>query len=252
MTLLNSEDAAGFARLAQELAREPDTAQTVRRVIELAQQSICGCDFAGFTLTHPDRLETVAALRSRDRRTRPSPTRPGEGPCLQAARTEETYLIRDTRVEPRWPAWAGRAATTGIRSVLSVQLAGPSHLHAAMNLYSKIVDAFDQDAVATARIYATHAGNAIAATNEIDQLRAALQSRHTIGVAQGVLMNRYGITEDKSFRFLSRLSQDSNIKLRDIATKVITEAQNTQSDTPGPLSTARDPGAHGDSDPRTQ
>ena len=252
MTLLNSEDAAGFARLAQELAREPDTAQTVRRVIELAQQSICGCDFAGFTLTHPDRLETVAASDPVIAELDQAQHDLGEGPCLQAARTEETYRIRDTRDEQRWTAWAGRAATTGIRSVLSVQLAGPSHLHAAMNLYSKIVDAFDQDAVTTARIYATHAGNAIAATNEIDQLRAALQSRHTIGVAQGVLMNRYGITEDKSFRFLSRLSQDSNIKLRDIATKVITEAQNTQSDTPGPLSTARDPGAHGDSDPRTQ
>ena len=113
------------------------------------------------------------------------------------------------------------------------QLTVPSHLQAAMNLYSKTVDAFDADAVATARIYGTHAGNAIAATNEIDQLRTALQSRHTIGIAQGVLMNRYGLTEDKSFRFLSRLSQDSNIKLRDIAAKVITETQNTHTETPG-------------------
>jgi GAF domain-containing protein len=233
MTLLNSEDAAGFARLAQELASEPDTAQTVHRVIELAQRSIDGCDFAGFTLTHPDRLETVAATDPIIAELDQAQHDLEQGPCLQAARTEETYLIRDTRGEQRWTAWATRAAGAGIRSVLSVQLTGPSHLHASMNLYSNTADAFDQDAVATARIYATHAGNAIAATKEIDQLRTALQSRHTIGVAQGVLMNRYGITEDKSFRFLSRLSQDSNIKLRDIAAKVITEAQNTEPEAPG-------------------
>ena len=36
-------------------------------------------------------------------------------------------------------------------------------------------------------------------------------------------MLRYGLTEEQSFRFLSRNSQDANIKLREIAARVIDE-----------------------------
>jgi hypothetical protein len=228
MSLLSSDDAAGFARLSGEVASEPDVAQTVQRIIEIARGSIAGCHFAGFTLTHPDRLETAAAtddvVADLDRAQHDL----GEGPCLEGARTEATHLIRDTGDERRWPRWAALAANEGIRSVLSVQLTGANHLRAAMNLYSRTVDAFDHDAVTTAQIYATHAGNAIAATNEIEQLRSALQSRHTIGVAQGMLMYRYGLSQEHSFRFLSRLSQESNTKLRDIAAKVVTEHQTAE------------------------
>jgi GAF domain-containing protein len=220
---LNPDDAAAFARLSQELAGEPDTEQTVQRVVELAQQSIPGCDFAGFTLTHKDHLETAAATGPVIARLDQAQHDLGEGPCLAAARNEETYLIRDTLDEPRWPRWAAAAAEVGVRSVLSVQLTGPEHLHAAMNLYSTTVDAYDEDAIVTAQIYATHAGNAIAATNQSDQLQTALRTRHLIGLAQGMLMMRYSLTEEQAFRFLARNSQDTNTKLRDVATKLIAE-----------------------------
>jgi GAF domain-containing protein len=220
---LNPDDAAAFARLSQELAGEPDTEQTVQRVVELAQKSIPGCDYAGFTLTHKDHLETAAATGPVIARLDQAQHDLGEGPCLAAARNEETYLIRDTLDEPRWPRWGAAAAEVGIRSVLSVQLTGPEHLHAAMNLYSTTVDAYDEDAIITAQIYATHAGNAIAATNQADQLQTALRTRHVIGLAQGMLMMRYSLTEEQAFRFLARNSQDSNTKLRDVATKLIAE-----------------------------
>jgi GAF domain-containing protein len=152
----------------------------------------------------------------------------GEGPCLEAARTEETYLIRDTSQDTRWPKWAAKAAEMGIRSVLSVQLTGPEHLHAAMNLYSTRLDAYDEDAIITAQIYATHAGNAIAATNEAEQLQTALRTRHLIGVAQGMLMMRYGLTEEQSFRFLARNSQDTNTKLKDVAARLVVELRKQQ------------------------
>jgi AmiR/NasT family two-component response regulator len=220
---LNPDDAAAFARLSQELAGEPDTEQTVQRVVETAQMAIPGCDYAGFTLTHRDRLETAAATDPVITQLDQAQHDLGEGPCLEAARTEETYLIRDTADEPRWPRWSARAAEAGVRSVLSVQLTGPEHLHAAMNLYSTKVDAYDEDAILTAQIYATHAGNAIAATNQTDQLQTALRTRHLIGLAQGMLMMRYSLTEEQAFRFLARNSQDTNTKLRDVAAKLIAE-----------------------------
>ena len=61
------------------------------------------------------------------------------------------------------------------------------------------------------------------ALEEIEQLNSALESRHDIGVAQGMLMLRYGISVDAAFDFLVRRSQDSNTKLRDIAGGIVKE-----------------------------
>ena len=61
------------------------------------------------------------------------------------------------------------------------------------------------------------------AREEIEQLKAGLISRQMIGVAQGMLMLRYSLTLDRSFEYLSRRSQDENIKLRLVAERVIAE-----------------------------
>src|SRR5437763_15430625 len=100
---LTSDDAVAFAKLSQELAAEPDTEQTVQRVVEVAQQAIPGCDYAGFTLIRRDALETAALTDPVIRELDQAQHDLGEGPCLAAAETEETYLIRDTSTDPRWP-----------------------------------------------------------------------------------------------------------------------------------------------------
>jgi AmiR/NasT family two-component response regulator len=61
------------------------------------------------------------------------------------------------------------------------------------------------------------------ARDEVEQLKAALVSRQMIGVAQGMLMLRYGLSLDRTFEYLSRRSQDENIKLRVVAETVIDE-----------------------------
>ena len=222
---LTPDDAATFARISLELAREPDMVQTVQRVVELAQQHIPGCDYAGFTLTRRDSLETAAATDPVIAELDQAQHDLNEGPCLSAALTDQTYLIRDTTRDQRWPRWSAKAAETGILTVLSVRLVGPAPLHAAMNLYSKTVDAYDDDAIITAEIYAAHAGTAISAARKQDHLETAMQSRHLIGVAQGLLMQRYGISEQAAFQVLSRQSQEGNIKLRDVARRVVELAQ---------------------------
>ena len=72
-----------------------------------------------------------------------------------------------------------------------------------------------------ALLFARHAGAALGAAREISGLETALQSRHTIGVAQGVLMERYGLTVDAAFDVLLRSSSTTNVKLRDVAAEVV-------------------------------
>jgi hypothetical protein len=44
---------------------------------------------------------------------------------------------------------------------------------------------------------------------------------HLIGQAQGILMERFGLSADQSFAVLRRYSQDNNVKLRNVAERII-------------------------------
>lgn len=50
-----------------------------------------------------------------------------------------------------------------------------------------------------------------------------MRSRHVIGIAQGILMQRYGMGEGTAFEVLRRYSNQDNVKLRDLAQRVIAE-----------------------------
>ena len=64
--------------------------------------------------------------------------------------------------------------------------------------------------------FAAHAANALGAARLVTGLQNAVHSRHLIGVAQGILMNRYELTLEQSFDVLRRFSSQANIKLRDL------------------------------------
>ena len=49
----------------------------------------------------------------------------------------------------------------------------------------------------------------------------AVDGRTVIGQAQGILMERYGITADQAFTVLKRLSQDRNVKLNQLASEFV-------------------------------
>jgi hypothetical protein len=58
------------------------------------------------------------------------------------------------------------------------------------------------------------------AEDRADNLHQALESNRKIGVAMGVLMARFGVTEEASFDLLREASQRRNRKLRDLAEEV--------------------------------
>ena len=76
-------------------------------------------------------------------------------------------------------------------------------------------------------IFATHAGIALAAAearteaHRVEHLEQALSSRELIGQAQGILMERERITANQAFDVLRRGSQHLNVKLREVAQRVV-------------------------------
>ena len=146
-----------------------------------------------------------------------------EGPCLDATFESENFVVDDLRTETRWPEWAARVADLGLRSSMSVRLTSNNESIGALNLYGDQPGAFAGD-LDIAMIYATYAAEAMSRARLVSGLRNAMGSRHTIGMAQGVLAVRYDISYERAFQVLHRYSNDHNIKLRTLAEQVMEAA----------------------------
>ena len=58
-----------------------------------------------------------------------------------------------------------------------------------------------------------------------EDLKTILARRAVIDQAKGILMERYGIDGDAAFAVLTRISQHTNRKLRDIAGELVATGQ---------------------------
>lgn len=131
--------------------------------------------------------------------------------------------VRDTAGEPRWPDWGREVATLGHRSVVVVPLSSRSGEPGRLDLYAEDPDAFDDEACLRATELGGLASVAIGVAHDRDGLRRALDARGDIGIAVGVLVERYGLTVDAAFQVLVRHSQHHNVKLRDVARRLVEE-----------------------------
>jgi hypothetical protein len=105
--------------------------------------------------------------------------------------------------------------------MLSVRLLARDSAIGALTMYSAESGRFDRDEVELALLYAVHVTSALVSVRTITNLETALSSRFQIGVAHGILMTRYGLTQEQAFRAMVRLSQDCNVKLHDVADEIV-------------------------------
>jgi AmiR/NasT family two-component response regulator len=93
-----------------------------------------------------------------------------------------------------------------------------------LNIYSTTTEEIDDGAVSMATLFAAHAATAMGNASEVEHLHEALSTRTVIGVAVGMLMEQYTLSQDAAFGLMVRSSSYSNIKLRDIARRMVDEA----------------------------
>lgn len=209
-----------LAEMALDMTERPDLQHTLERIMSNARTSI-SCDAAGILLLSDGRIETAASTDSRVAQSDDLQTECGEGPCLQASARNDVLVIDDTARVDRWPCWGRRVSELGWRSMLSIPMATPVRALGTLNLYSRTPGAFGADQVELGRIFGRHALVALRTAQYSDSIRAAVTSRHVIGQAQGILMERYQVDADRAFTVLRRYSQERNTKLRAIAEQVI-------------------------------
>lgn len=214
--------AAEFARLAVELHEQSGVPETVDVVLDYALRSV-GADSGSVMLLHNRKTIEVAGVTddtaiAADRLQLEC----AEGPCLDAAVEVDNFLIADTFHEQRWPTWCKRVADElDIRSVLSIRLSTPSTRIGALNLYGFAPNRFTRADGEVAHLLAGHASVALATTRTESNLWQAIDARKLVGQAQGILMERFGLDEERAFAVLRRYSQDHNVKLREVADRLI-------------------------------
>jgi len=217
------QGAEAFADLARTLLAEHDVQHTLQKVVDLAVETIRGCDHAGISLLKSGTVSTPAANDSVPEVVDAIQYETGEGPCLSAIRDHEVFETGDLQREARWPKFSARAyRETGITSMLCFRLFVAGDTLGALNLYSKAVDAFDERSRTFGLVFAAHAAMALSTAVHAEQMDEALESRDVIGQAKGILMAREGVNADEAFDMLRRASQRLNRKLRDVAGDVAT------------------------------
>jgi GAF domain-containing protein len=215
-------DARAFAELARELAAQPDEVVTFEQVVKRALEVVPGCTRAGVTLrTRRGRLESAATSDDLVATCDELQYELGEGPCLEAVTDDFSYVSNDLATDDRWPRWGPRAAQLGVGSVIAVQLTDTTNVLGALNMYGDGPRAFSTNDVDLAITYGIHATTAMRTARLVTGLESALRSRHEIGLAQGILMQKFRLTPDRSFEALRRVSNDRNVPLRDLARQVV-------------------------------
>jgi len=146
----------------------------------------------------------------------------GYGPALAATFEQQTVIVRDVRSAPdQLPGYNEIAVEEGVLSLMSVPLSHGNQPLGAISMYYGLPQEFPADLVERAEAFATHVSVVLGSMREEAQLRVAVLSKHLIGQAQGILMERYDLSSGQAFGVLRRYSQTSNRKLREVADEVV-------------------------------
>ncbi len=212
-----------FAALAAELQHEPDEGAIGQVIVARMRELMPEADHVSLTARGPRHAPTtVASSDLVAERTDALQHVLGEGPCHLVVGAGGWVRSGDVDTDARWPLWGPQAADLGVRSLLSVALTDRADPVGVLHLYSSRRGAFaDRDGVDLALAYAVLAATALSFTRRVTTMEAAVSSRHVIGMAQGIAMERYDLDQHHSFDLLRRLSSTSNVKLRDVANRIV-------------------------------
>jgi len=127
--------------------------------------------------------------------------------------------------ETRWPQFTAAALEAGAAGMMCFQLYVEQNNLGALNLFSRTAHAFDDEAEHVGLMFASHAAVAYASSRTTARMDRKIATGQLVGQAQGILMERHKLTTDQAFALLVRVSQHQNVKLRDVADKLVHSGQ---------------------------
>ena len=215
-----------IARISRAINAPNDLQTQLDVIVQVARNSMPEIDHAGVSVAHRDgTVETKAATSELVQELDQLQYSLGEGPCLHAIESDPVVVVQDARSDSRWPRFMNAAVERGLRSQLGLRLYLDEHSRGGLNLYSTSSDIIDPETESLAELFASHAALAMGRVRTGENLGAALASRTTIGMALGMVMERYGMDRDRAFAYLTRIASSSETKLREVAEHLVADAE---------------------------
>jgi GAF domain-containing protein len=216
------------SEVARLLETDDDQDAVLGRLTSLGVDLVPGATAAAVTVTAGDQAHTFASSDARVDELHRLQFASEAGPVVETLRYNETRHVRDVAADPRWPAFCQAASDAGFGSCITVPLHTRQEPAGAVALYAERPDAFSGAAHDLALLFAAQGGTAAhnadlygASSQVVRNLQVALESRAVIEQAKGVVHAELGVSTDEAFRLLSRASQNTNQKVRDIAAKLV-------------------------------
>lgn len=195
-----SELTAAFARIQGMLWSRQNATTAVDQLAQVARAVIGPAVGAGASLLDDTgRARSTGATDALTAAADALQHELDEGPCLGAWATSAVVRIDDTAQERRWPDWCAAAHAQGIRPVLSTPLVNGDRRVGAMKVYAGDPGAFTVEDEGALELLAGAVAVLLGSARPADaphRLSASSQGasadRQDVGVAVGVLMERYG------------------------------------------------------------
>jgi ANTAR domain len=220
-----------FTALTRELFVSSDLFAVAERVAGLSLECIPGVVASGVTFFAGVRPMAQIATDDIAQQLDAYQIAGESGPIATSLETGEPVTVGDLPADTRWPSLGAMAAELGVAGVAACGLTvrrGAEWQHlGAFTVYAESPGAFDGDVGDAVSLFAAHL-TVIAALDrdrhDLSRREAALHralgSRDVIGQAKGILMERRRIPAGEAFDMLRRASQQLNIRLEQVATRL--------------------------------
>jgi GAF domain-containing protein len=219
------------AQLGGVTLGESGAEPALAKIAELTRRTIPGAHDVSVTLLHDTGAHSAAFTGQLALELDEWQYEHGYGPCLDASRAHEVYSVPDMSTETRWPEWAARALGAGAHSSLSIGLPSRDRVTGALNLYGTEPDAFDEEAITVARVFADYAAVVLADDHHHEvrrsltrHLRTAMERRAVVEQAKGIIMGDRHCTAAEATAILEQLSRYTNRSPSDIAAALVGRA----------------------------
>lgn len=232
MHVMTEERLLDAARRLSKSLTPGDLDETLSRITRAAVEVLPGVQYASITILRADgQLETAAPTDDVLLGLDAAQYKLREGPCYEAAVDTVHVVAPNLAADQRFPRYAAVAVAAGIRAQAGLRLFEAPKTQGALNLYSHDVGAFE-DLGSLGDLFAHQSAMSIHYAQEIHNLNQALRTRRLIGQAVGIVMERYKLTDQRAFAFLTRLSQHGNVKLQRVAQEIVASTEQAGDDTP--------------------
>jgi GAF domain-containing protein len=214
----------------------PDAAEVrLNRLLNLILESAVealGFDAATITARQGKDLATICATDQRVVGLDDAQYESGVGPCLAVLDSHDPISLDDAgQADDRWEYFARTAHHLGVHSSLSMHLPVDSEeLAASLNLYSRRHLDLTEEQIRLALPFAEQLAAAIMTVDSYKStaklardMAEAMRSRAVIEQAKGIIMADHHVDQDEAFERLAHLSQQANMKLRDVARRMVEE-----------------------------